>query len=173
MSQATSCFARTAVSGRSAASQRAAALHRSLKAPVGARRTRLTIKAAADMATSADTWEFCMSKEALLKSPNRRAQGDIPGVGKVALFWFKNEAHAVQGQCPHLGIPLAGGQLTPEGTLVCSQHKSSWKVESGEVEEWLPGNFINAVQRMVSPACPLEKFDCKIDEEGNIYVKVP
>ena len=49
-----------------------------------------------------------MTKEALLTAPNRRAQGDIPGAGKLALFWFKNEAYAVQGQCPHLGIPLAG-----------------------------------------------------------------
>mmetsp|Transcript_24483 Transcript_24483/g.62839 ORF Transcript_24483/g.62839 Transcript_24483/m.62839 type:complete len:132 (+) Transcript_24483:1111-1506(+) len=119
-----------------------------------------------------ETWEFCMTKEALLKSPNMRAQGDIDGIGKVAVFWFKNEPYAVQGQCPHLGIPLAGGQITPEGNLVCSQHKSSWDLKSGEVEEWLPGNFINAVQRMVSPACPLDKFDCKV-EEGNVYVKVP
>lgn len=55
-----------------------------------------------------ETWEFCMTKEALLKSPNMRAQGDIDGIGKVAVFWFKNEPYAVQGQCPHLGIPLAG-----------------------------------------------------------------
>mmetsp|Transcript_34646 Transcript_34646/g.82167 ORF Transcript_34646/g.82167 Transcript_34646/m.82167 type:complete len:161 (+) Transcript_34646:153-635(+) len=122
--------------------------------------------------TSVGSWEFCLTKEALLKSPNQRAQGDIPGIGKVAVFWFKGKPVAVQGQCPHLGIPLAGGKLTPEGKLVCSQHKSSWKVESGEVEEWLPGNFINAFQRVISPACPLETFECKIEDES-IFVKVP
>eukprot|EP00232_Nephroselmis_pyriformis_P027552 CAMPEP_0182866084 /NCGR_PEP_ID=MMETSP0034_2-20130328/8026_1 /TAXON_ID=156128 /ORGANISM="Nephroselmis pyriformis, Strain CCMP717" /LENGTH=165 /DNA_ID=CAMNT_0024998409 /DNA_START=36 /DNA_END=533 /DNA_ORIENTATION=- len=139
-------------------------------------RRAFAVRAEAEASTtpvSTEKWEFVISKEALLKSPNQRASGNIAGAGQVAVFWFKNAPYATQGNCPHLGIPLAGGRVTDEGNLVCSQHKSSWKMETGEVEEWLPGNFINAVQRVLSPACPLQKFEAKVDADGMVYVKVP
>ena len=80
----------------------------------------------------------------------------------------RHPSRSVQARCPHLGIAMAGGKVQ-NGVITCSQHKSSWNCETGEVKEWLPGGGFNVVQRLVSPPCGLAVYDTKV-EDGKIYV---
>jgi nitrite reductase/ring-hydroxylating ferredoxin subunit len=57
------------------------------------------------------------------------------------------------------------------GSLTCSQHKSSFDVKSGEVIEWLPGNYINRLQRMVSQKKCMEVYPTKV-VDGVIMVNM-
>ena len=105
--------------------------------------------------------------QSLLESPNRRAAGVISGQS-LALFFHKNEIYCTTGTCPHLGIALAGGDIQEDAAtrapvLVCSQHKSSWSMETGETKEWLPdsGSFMNRFQRVVSKPCPIKTYKVK------------
>ena len=75
---------------------------------------------------------------------------------------------SLQARCPHLGIPLAGGNIE-DGIITCSQHKSSWNCTSGESVEWLPGGGINAAQRLISPTCGLAVYETKV-ENGEVFV---
>lgn len=38
---------------------------------------------------------------------------------------------AVSDRCPHQQFPLSDGQLTPEGTIVCSWHGAAYDCRSG------------------------------------------
>jgi nitrite reductase/ring-hydroxylating ferredoxin subunit len=114
-------------------------------------------------------WSFVMTTAALDKQPNRRAQGTVDGV-QIALLTEGSNIYAVQAKCPHLGIPLAGGKVE-NGVITCSQHKSSWSCDTGEVNEWLPGGGVNAVQRLVSKPCTVATYKTKV-EDGKIYINL-
>ena len=73
--------------------------------------------------------------------------------------------------CPHLGVPLKDGRLTQDGGIQCPQHNSVFNVKTGEVMEWLPGDYWNKLQRFVSKEEKLEAYPTKI-ENGMIYVNM-
>lgn len=91
---------------------------------------------------------------------------------KIVLLWYQNEILAFDSQCPHLGIDLSDGDLrkTDDGpTLTCKQHNSVFSLDSGKPVDWLPGDYFNKLQRMVSPPMCLEVYPVKV-KDGVIFV---
>ena len=91
---------------------------------------------------------------------------------QIILLWYQQEIRAFDSQCPHLGISLDDGELrkTDNGpTLMCKQHKSVFSLDNGEPVEWLPGDYFNKLQRMVSPPTCLEVYPVKV-KDGAIFV---
>jgi hypothetical protein len=70
----------------------------------------------------------------------------------------KGAVYAVQKGCPHLGISLLDGEIDENNVLRCSQHGSSWNLDSGKVDAWLPPSRsgMNIVQRLIEPPCSLK-----------------
>jgi nitrite reductase/ring-hydroxylating ferredoxin subunit len=50
----------------------------------------------------------------------------------IALIHHKDEIHAIDDTCPHLGGSLGTGWLTEEGTIVCPWHGWEFRVSDGE-----------------------------------------
>lgn len=89
-------------------------------------------------------------------------EGEMTGVEvegkKVLLINADGEVHAYNDRCPHQNWPLHDGDLS-DGVLTCAQHLWTFDVTTG---------------KGVNPStCQLLKYECKVDDEGNIHVCVP
>lgn len=66
---------------------------------------------------------------------------------EIALFKVKGEIFALDNLCPHMGGPLAEGEI--DGTcLTCPWHGWQFDVRSGECEN-MPGDNVEKIQIVV------------------------
>lgn len=96
---------------------------------------------------------------------------DLNGT-KVILFHLENGFHAVQANCPHMGVSLKRGKLIDGGvTLQCPFHHAQFDIASGEVRKWAhfpPGIQILNVLR--GEKC-LKVYPVRVDN-GEILVEL-
>ncbi|WP_269620520.1 Rieske (2Fe-2S) protein [Zhongshania sp. BJYM1] len=59
---------------------------------------------------------------------------------KVLLSKIKGQLCAVENRCPHLGLPLAKGEVC-DGAVVCPFHGSSFDLLSGANVDWTNAFF--------------------------------
>lgn len=133
--------------------------------------TEAAVKTRPSSAKDGEFWVNIVS-EAEFGNFKARRKVFSTGLGKkIVLLWFKQEIYAIDYLCPHLGVPLDNGRLSADGTITCDQHGSSWKLENGNVASWLPGDYFNRLQRMVTPETNLEVYPVVV-EDGQIWVNL-
>uniref|UniRef100_A0A7S2JLW8 Rieske domain-containing protein n=1 Tax=Cyanoptyche gloeocystis TaxID=77922 RepID=A0A7S2JLW8_9EUKA len=97
--------------------------------------------------------------------------GEGSGLDVLVVRDFDGNVFAVSNVCPHLGTPLHTGKITADGAIVCSQHRSAWSLNTGEVKgEWCPfppvlGKITGALQ----PPAPLLTYGAR-EVAGQIEV---
>lgn len=47
----------------------------------------------------------------------------------------------VQNKCAHLPLPLSGGKVTEDNTIICPWHNSEYDMCTGENKDWVRGAF--------------------------------
>ena len=108
------------------------------------------------------------------------AQSELPegsrqvvrlGEHSILLIHEQGQIHALASACPHMRLPLKGGQVE-EGTIVCPWHHSAFDLATGDVQEWSPwppavGKLLGKVSR--EKALPV--FPIKV-ENGRVWVGV-
>jgi toluene monooxygenase system ferredoxin subunit len=82
---------------------------------------------------------------------------DVEGTSVLLINLGDNQVKAYRNRCPHQDWPLVDGDL--DGTkLTCAQHLWEFDVTSG---------------KGVNPAnCALVGYECKVDEDGTVQVRV-
>ena len=88
---------------------------------------------------------------------------------KILLIHHEGNIYAVGHVCPHMNLPLKGGQVD-DHTLTCPWHRSAFDLTSGDVQDWSPwppvmGKMLGSLSR--EKALPV--FPTKI-EDGAIWV---
>jgi nitrite reductase/ring-hydroxylating ferredoxin subunit len=92
---------------------------------------------------------------------------------KILFIWHEEKIHAVQAQCPHLGMPLLKGKIDEQCHLVCPFHKSEFNLETGAVECWSPWPpVIGGLLGKLSKPKQLRVYSTRI-EGDDILVDVP
>jgi nitrite reductase/ring-hydroxylating ferredoxin subunit len=92
------------------------------------------------------------------------------GERSILLIHHEGQIHAMESACPHMRLPLKGGNLTDDDAIVCSWHHSAFDLRTGDVKEWSPwppgvGRVLGAISR--EKALPV--FPTKV-EEGSVWV---
>lgn len=83
---------------------------------------------------------------------------------KLLLIWHEEKPYAVQAQCPHLKLPLKKGKITENCELVCPFHKSTFKLETGEVTAWSTSPpVVGPLLAKASCPKPLQVYPTRID----------
>jgi nitrite reductase/ring-hydroxylating ferredoxin subunit len=94
---------------------------------------------------------------------------------KLLLTRVKDEVHAVENKCPHLGLSMSRGRVE-KGVLRCPWHGSTFDVCSGKNLDWITGVLGVPVPRWTSrlialgqsPA-PVRTFPVE-EDGGALYV---
>ncbi|MBL8058485.1 MAG: Rieske (2Fe-2S) protein [Anaerolineales bacterium] len=60
------------------------------------------------------------------------------GGRSVLLLHHLEQIFAVEGNCPHMGLPLRWGELTDDCGLICPWHHSAFDLRTGDVKAWSP-----------------------------------
>ncbi|MEO0497408.1 MAG: FAD-dependent oxidoreductase [Pseudomonadota bacterium] len=69
-----------------------------------------------------------------------------------------NDVHALDGKCPHKGVPMSKGTIVGD-QLVCGIHRAAFALHTGELQ--------------APPACEaLQRYDTRVDD-GQVFVAVP
>jgi nitrite reductase/ring-hydroxylating ferredoxin subunit len=83
-----------------------------------------------------------MSKHVLVGDVSEFPAGQCKSVhvegATVLVAQVDQQFYAVANQCPHLGLPLAGGKLNG-ATLTCPWHNSTFDLRTGQNLDWVPG----------------------------------
>jgi nitrite reductase/ring-hydroxylating ferredoxin subunit len=108
-----------------------------------------------------------------------KARAFSAGKLSLVLARVQGKIYAFENKCPHLGLPLAKGEI--EGTAIrCPWHGAYFDIRSGENLEWcsrIPGGIAmpNWTHKMIAlgkkPA-PLHRFETR-EENGRVFVTVP
>ncbi len=90
----------------------------------------------------------------------------------VLLVRREDGVFATAVRCPHMGLPLDKGELTPEGELRCKFHHARFDPKDGHVCQW--ANFPPGIQlvNVLRKPRPLETYPVRI-EDGHIQVALP
>ncbi len=90
---------------------------------------------------------------------------------KVLLIRRDDGIYATAPRCPHMGLPLDKGELTPEGELRCKFHHARFDPKDGRVCQW--ADFPPGIQlvNLIRKPKPLETYPVKV-EDGTIWVDV-
>jgi len=91
------------------------------------------------------------------------------GGHSILLIHHEGQIYALASACPHMRLPLKGGQIE-NGSIVCPWHHSAFDLQTGDVKEWSPwppalGRMLGALSR--EKALPI--FPTKV-EQGSIWV---
>ena len=114
-------------------------------------------------------WKAAINVSDLQKS--NRQTANIDG-NKILFIWHEDQVHAVQAQCPHLGLPLAKGEINDECQLVCPFHKSAFDLKTGSVECWSPWPpLVGSLLGKLSKSKDLRIYPTKI-EKDQIFVEL-
>ena len=89
---------------------------------------------------------------------------------RIFLLHHQGEVYAMLSRCPHMRGPLARGEVTEEGAIVCPWHHSAFDLRTGAVKAWAPwppvvGRLLGAVSR----ERPLRTFPTRV-EGGSIWL---
>ena len=108
---------------------------------------------------------------------NELAQGQrkVVKIGKQAILLLQhaNQIYAMDNACPHLKLPLKGGEITADGAIVCPWHHSAFDLQSGDVKIWCPWPpGIGPVLGKISQPHALTIFPTRV-QEGSIWVALP
>jgi nitrite reductase/ring-hydroxylating ferredoxin subunit len=108
---------------------------------------------------------------------NELPQGNrqVIKIGQQAILFINhnNQIHAVSNKCPHVKLPLAKGEITNDGAIVCPWHHSTFDLQSGNVKAWCtwpPG--VGAILGKISQQKALTVFPTRL-QEGSIWVALP
>jgi nitrite reductase/ring-hydroxylating ferredoxin subunit len=75
---------------------------------------------------------------------------------------------AVSDRCPHQKYPLSDGQLTREGTIVCSWHGATYDCTSGRAVR----GPIRGIGEREEPLGRLHIYDVRLTD-GDVFVRLP
>jgi nitrite reductase/ring-hydroxylating ferredoxin subunit len=108
---------------------------------------------------------------------NELAQGNrrVVKIGEQAILFIHhaNQIHAVANACPHIKLPLKGGEITEDGAIVCPWHHSAFDLRSGDVKVWTPWPpGIGPLLGKISQPKALTVFPTRV-QEGSIWVALP
>lgn len=87
---------------------------------------------------------------------------------RVCLGNRDGQIFAVSDRCPHQKFPLSDGELTPDGTIVCSWHAASFDCRSGVA---VKGPVRDGGTRE-APLGRLKVFAVRVDAES-VFVRAP
>ena len=94
------------------------------------------------------------------------------GQRNILLLNHSGQLYAVDNTCPHLKLPLAKGQVTEDGAIVCPWHRSAFDLRTGNVKEWSPWPpVMGKALGMIAREKALSVFPIRV-EEGSIWVEV-
>ena len=92
----------------------------------------------------------------------------------ILLFRFDGEIRAIQNTCPHMNLPLSGGQINEDGHITCPFHGTTYCTHEGTVQKWcngLPDDMPpENVQMMMSMKQVPLKIYTAIDHEDSLWV---
>ncbi|RCJ17945.1 (2Fe-2S)-binding protein [Nostoc sp. ATCC 43529] len=115
------------------------------------------------------SWTKVLAAEAL--SPGARQVVKV-GNRKILLLNHENQLYAVDNTCPHLKLPMKSAKITEDKAIVCSFHRSSFDLSTGEVKQWCPWPpGVGKVFSLISQEKTLPVFPIRV-EEGNIWIDV-
>ena len=97
---------------------------------------------------------------------------------KVLITRTKGQICAIENRCPHLGLPLARGEIA-DGAVRCPWHGSRFDLCTGESLDWVNGvagiplpKFTHGLIALGKAPAPVRRFEVSI-EDGIVYVDVP
>ncbi|HEY0975430.1 MAG TPA: Rieske (2Fe-2S) protein [Solimonas sp.] len=97
---------------------------------------------------------------------------------KVLITRTKGQICAIENRCPHLGLPLARGEIA-DGAVRCPWHGSRFDLCTGENLDWVNGvagiplpKFTHGLIALGKAPAPVRRFEVSV-EDGIVYVDVP
>lgn len=94
---------------------------------------------------------------------------------KVLVTRAKGRLCAIENKCPHLGLPLAKGEIV-DGTIRCPWHGSRFDLCSGENLDWVNGfvgvplpKFTHGLIALGKKPAPVRSFAVE-ERKGAVFV---
>lgn len=113
------------------------------------------------------TWKKVLTLDQIPEGERQVAKVDGQS---ILLIHHKGQIYATDSTCPHLRLPLQGGDITDDGGIVCPWHHSAFDLESGDVKAWSPWPpGVGRVLAAVSREKVLPTFPARI-QDGEIWV---
>jgi 3-phenylpropionate/trans-cinnamate dioxygenase ferredoxin subunit len=94
------------------------------------------------------------------------------GITPVLLANVEGTIYAIQNLCPHFYVPLVLGRL--DGCVVtCAAHASKFDVRTGEVLEWVTGNYPLRAEQLLRLKAQKRATTYPVTIEGeDVFVEV-
>ena len=100
------------------------------------------------------------------------------GEHRVLVTRVKKKLCAIENKCPHLGLPLAKGEIA-DGAIRCPWHGSTFDLCTGENRDWVNGfvgvrtpQWTHKLIALGKVPAPVKTFEVS-EDGGVVYVHTP